>query len=55
LLITENRKLRKAHQNVSNEIIQLMNIDLLRSKGDWEIKINQIKRMVENETKNKPP
>ena len=43
MLITENRKLRKAHQNVSNEIIQLMNIDLLRSKGDWEIKINELK------------
>jgi hypothetical protein len=32
-----------------------MNIDLLRSKADWETKVTQIKRMVESETKGKAP
>jgi dynein heavy chain 2 len=31
-LINENRKLRKVHINVINEVIELMNIDLLKSK-----------------------
>jgi dynein heavy chain 2 len=30
-LINENRKLRKVHINVINEVIELMNIDLLKS------------------------
>ena len=31
-LINENRKLRKVHVNVISEVIELMNIDLLKSK-----------------------
>jgi len=31
-LISENRQLRKVHINVTNGVIELMNIDLLKSK-----------------------
>ena len=30
-LINENRKLRRVHMNIISEVIQLMNIDLLKS------------------------
>jgi dynein heavy chain 2, cytosolic len=53
-LINENRKLRRVHINVTNEVIELMNIDLLKSPQDWENKMNQIKRMVDQETKARP-
>jgi dynein heavy chain 2 len=46
-LINENRKLRKVHINVINEVIELMNIDLLKSKQGWTDKMNQIKLMVD--------
>lgn len=46
-LINENRKLRKVHINVINEVIELMNIDLLKSKQVWTDKMNQIKLMVD--------
>lgn len=46
-LINENRKLRKVHINVINEVIELMNIDLLKSKNVWTDKMNQIKLMVD--------
>jgi dynein heavy chain 2 len=46
-LINENRKLRKVHINVVNEVIELMNIDLLKSKQVWTDKMNQIKLMVD--------
>ena len=53
-LINENRKLRKVHINVTNEVIELMNIDLLKSKQVWTDKMNQIKLMVDQETKGRP-
>jgi dynein heavy chain 2 len=53
-LINENRKLRKVHINVTNEIIELMNIDLLKSKQVWDDKMNQIKLMVDQETTGRP-
>ena len=53
-LINENRKLRRVHINVTTEVIELMNIDLLKSTQDWENKMNQIKRMVDQETKGRP-
>jgi len=37
--------------NVTNEVIELMNIDLLRSEQVWTDKLNQIKLMVDQETK----
>ena len=46
-LINVNRKLRKVHINVINEVIELMNIDLLKSKQVWTDKMNQIKLMVD--------
>ena len=39
-LINENRKLRKVHQNVIHEVIELMNIDLLKSKQVWTDKMS---------------
>lgn len=53
-LINENRKLRKVHINVTNEVIELMNIDLLKNKQVWTDKMNQIKLMVDQETKGRP-
>ena len=53
-LINENRKLRKVHINVINEIIELMNIDLLKSEQVWTEKMNQIKLMVDQETMGRP-
>jgi len=50
-LINENRKLRRVHINVMNLVIELMNIDLLKSKNTWLDKMNQIKIMVDHETK----
>ena len=34
-LITENRKLRKVHTNVMTQVIELMNIDLLKNQNTW--------------------
>jgi len=53
-LINENRKLRKVHVNVTNEVIELMNIDLLKSKNVWDDKMNQIRLMIDQETKTRP-
>jgi dynein heavy chain 2 len=53
-LINENRKLRRVHINVTTEVIELMNIDLLKSPQDWDNKMNQIKRMVDQEAKGRP-
>jgi len=50
-LINENRKLRKVHMNVTREVVELMNIDLLKSEQVWTDKLNQIKLMVDQETK----
>ena len=40
--------------NVTNEVIELMNIDLLKSRNVWTDKMNQIKLMVDQETKARP-
>lgn len=46
-LISENRKLRKVHNDVTQEVNQLMNINLLKQKQAWNAKAKDIKLMVE--------
>lgn len=53
-LIRENRKLKKVHSDVTSEVNQLMNIDLLRNEAIWKDKAATIKQMVEQETKHRP-
>ena len=53
-IISENRQLRRVHINVTNGVIELMNIDLLKNRQNWNDKYGQIKVMVDQETKNRP-
>ncbi len=45
-LATENRGLRKLHQRLSDEVVGLMGIDLLRQREAWKAKWTGMKDMV---------
>jgi dynein heavy chain 2 len=47
-LSTENRKLRKLHQKISDIVVNLMNTDLLRQQQKWKDYLFEI-RQVTNE------
>jgi hypothetical protein len=48
-LMTENRRLRKVHTKIIDEVQLLKNIDLLRSREIWEQKLNDVNHMVNEE------
>ena len=50
-LIAENRKLRKVHLSVTDSIIELMNIDLLRNRAVWKENMAKMTRIIETVTK----
>jgi len=52
-LISENRRLRKMHMAVVEQIVELMNVDLLRSKDVWKENMVKIRKSVETATKGK--
>lgn len=54
-LISENRKLRKMHLNVTDMIIELMNIDLLKNRAVWKENLVKMKNLISTVTKNRPP
>ena len=54
-LIAENRKLRKVHLSVTDMVIELMNIDLLKNRGLWKENLNKMKRIIETVTKTRTP
>ena len=54
-LIAENRKLRKVHMNMTEMIIELMNIDLLKNRPVWVENLTKMKKTIEMTTKNRTP
>lgn len=46
-LIAENRRLRKVHMNVTDMIIELMNIDLLKNRTLWKDNLGKIRKVVD--------
>ena len=54
-LISENRRLRKVHLNVTDMIIELMNIDLLKNRAVWKENLVKMKKVIETVAKNRPP
>jgi dynein heavy chain 2 len=52
-LIAENRKLRKVHISVTDMIIELMNIDLLKNRATWKENLGKMKRIIETVTKSR--
>lgn len=47
-LTTQNRKLRKCHQAISDKVCQLMNIDLLRQQQKWKDILNEIREIMKD-------
>ena len=47
-LTTENRKLRKSHNVVSEKVQQLMGIDLLRQQKRWKDGLMDIRHLMAN-------
>jgi dynein heavy chain 2 len=45
-LSTENRKLRKLHQKISDIVINLMNTDLLRQQQKWKDYLYEIRQAI---------
>lgn len=45
-LSTENRKLRKLHQKISDIVVNLMNTDLLRQQQKWKDYIFEIRQVI---------
>ena len=54
-LMTENRKLRKVHFTLIDQISDLQNIDLLRHRQMWKQRLDSIKRTLEEITTGKDP
>ena len=54
-MIAENRKLRKVHLTVTDMIIELMNIDLLKNRNVWKDNLQKMKRVIETVTKTRDP
>ena len=45
-LSTENRKLRKLHQKISEIVVALINTDLLRQQQKWKDNLNEIRQVI---------
>jgi len=52
-LISENRRLRKVHINIIDQIVELMNIDLLKNKNLWKENLNKIRKIIDSTTKSR--
>jgi dynein heavy chain 2 len=52
-LMTENRRLRRVHTKIIEEVQALKNIDLLRSREIWEQKLNEVNSMVDEEVRSR--
>jgi dynein heavy chain 2 len=52
-LIAENRKLRKVHISVTDMVIELMNIDLLKNRSIWKENLGKMRRIIETVTKSR--
>jgi dynein heavy chain 2 len=53
--MTENRKLRKMHGQIGDQVVSLVNIDLIRNKPHWKEKADSIGRIIESMTTSKDP
>lgn len=49
-LSTENRKLRKLHQQISDVVVNLMNTDLLRQQQKWKDYLSEIRQVINEAT-----
>ena len=45
-LSTENRKLRKLHQKISEIVVNLINTDLLRQQQKWKDNLYEIRQVI---------
>ena len=45
----ENRRLRRIHSNIIDEVQQLKNIDMLRSRDVWSQKLSEVNNKVASE------
>ena len=45
-LSTENRKLRKLHQKISDVVVNLANTDLLRQQQKWKDNLYEIRQII---------
>jgi len=50
VLIKENRKVRKMHMNIVENITAMMNTDLLKNRDSWKEKFDTIKRIIDTST-----
>lgn len=50
-LIAENRRLRKVHLSLVDQMVELMNIDLLKNKNTWKDKLGTMRKQIEQVTK----
>lgn len=50
-LIAENRKLRKVHMNITEMIIEIMNVDLLKNKHLWKENLAKMRKIIDSVTK----
>ena len=53
-LSAENRRLRKVHMTLSDEIVNLMRIDLLGKSDAWKAKWNSIKTIMADQERKYP-
>ena len=54
-LINENRKLRKVHLTLTDQIIELMNVDLLKNQVVWKDNLKKMRIIIESVTKTRQP
>lgn len=54
-MISENRRLRKVHLSIVDMIVELMNVDLLKSKTVWKENLQKIRKIIESVTKQRSP
>ena len=54
-LINENRKLRKVHMTLTDQIIELMNVDLLKNQVVWKDNLKKMRVIIESVTKTRQP
>jgi dynein heavy chain 2 len=52
---SENRKLRKAHARMGQDVVAIMNVDLLRSKDKWKARWQDMKGRMEAVCQRYPP
>lgn len=53
VLMSENRKLRKMHAQIGEQVVSLINTDLIRNKVQWKEKVESISKIMETMTSSK--